>query len=848
MAHITSDVDAERVAVLRVSGQHPSTGLANLTVPICRGRICLAQVPALPQMHLSPKATSFMAPPEQHKRPGSPQSSSAEKNRLSEACISCRRRKVKCSGTVPCAYCEKRGFQCTKIGSDRRRRSHIEHIRKLEDRLAQYEQVQNGSSANNLRGRPESQGHGSQGLPEQQRQRNQRRQQSFTVQIESTDPVGDAADQPNVYGVLNPEPAADRSSPNDPGPLGLDSSANGTTRDDSATNTSPRSTIPSDAALSSSAIFGSRVLELLQPSPTAQGSNERPPNNPSSIQPSLHDYSSPLPELPSKAEAQRLVRIVHFYIGQTQSYYDPRVFSDRLETFYAEQNDQEHTKTLWFLQMLVVLALGKLITGDFDADAKSFELPGEKLFNFAVKNIPTLADLYVHGSLAVEVLALAALYSQNIDRQGEAYVYISTALRLAVTHGFHRQTGTHRLILSERVQLNRLWWTVYIQERRLAAATGNPCGISDDSIEIDLPRDSPGFVPAAPLHLNVKIARITGRIISILYGPNNERSEDDFVSKVQEIIHSLYEISNELPSKLSTDVSGPGPALSIRTSASLQLMLLQATLLTIRPIMLHVAQQILSGRLPSGEALTTSSLGKLSRTCSEAAWRMLNIVIALKERKILAIFGFFDCDATFSAAFVMILTAIFDSVCPAEQRQLDSSLGLEEALRVLQYLAQNKNRFAVQRLEEVRNVWQQIKSYLDERQASSGSTGSQSTHYDPNPECPVVPQYGARQADNMQGMPLNSQEPRPEPAPGAIHWAEGMNQGENGVRTFGLDIGGSQDAMLSNTLWDDITNLWHPLGDLNEGVLNDWEHQGQETCIGDSQIVAFLNDQGSRLL
>jgi proline utilization trans-activator len=191
--------------------------------------------------------------------------------------------------------------------------------------------------------------------------------------------------------------------------------------------------------------------------------------------------------LPSKAEAQRLVRIVHFYIGQTQSYYDPRVFSDRLEAFYADQNDQEHTKTLWFLQMLIVLALGKLITGDFDADSESFELPGEKLFNFAVKNIPTLADLYVHGSLAVEVLALAALYSQNIDRQGEAYVYvrstlcsyalsveigveltkeqISTALRLAVTHGFHRQTGTHRLILSERVQLNRLWWTVYIQER-----------------------------------------------------------------------------------------------------------------------------------------------------------------------------------------------------------------------------------------------------------------------------------------------------------------------------------------------------------------------------------------------
>jgi hypothetical protein len=195
----------------------------------------------------------------------------------------------------------------------------------------------------------------------------------------------------------------------------------------------------------------------------------------------------------------------------------------------------------------------------------------------------------------------------------------------------------------------------------------------------------------------------------------------------------------------------------------------------------------------------------------------------------------------------MILTAIFDSVCPAEQRQLDSSLGLEEALKVLQYLAQNKNRFAIQPSEEVRNVWEQIQSYLEQRQASSCSTGSRSTHCDPNPDCPVVAQDGARQGDNVQGM-LNTQQPHPEPASGAIDWAEGMNQGESGVRTFGLDIGGSQDAMLSNALWDDITNLWHPLGDLNEGVLNEWEHQGQETCIAESQLMAFLNDQGNRLL
>jgi proline utilization trans-activator len=49
--------------------------------------------------------------------------------------------------------------------------------------------------------------------------------------------------------------------------------------------------------------------------------------------------------------------------------------------------------------------------------------------------------------------------------------------------------------------------------RRLAAATGNPVGILDDSITTDPPTDAAGFPAVAALTLNTNLARITGQIL-----------------------------------------------------------------------------------------------------------------------------------------------------------------------------------------------------------------------------------------------------------------------------------------------------------------------------------------------
>ncbi|EFQ35774.1 fungal specific transcription factor domain-containing protein [Colletotrichum graminicola M1.001] len=443
---------------------------------------------------------------------------------------------------------------------------------------------------------------------------------------------------------------------------------------------SPRSAILADSSLSSSHTFGSRLQTLLEH--PRLGRRDRvslltDPGFGTALKP-----RDDAPPLPSEEEARRLFDSMTFFIGHTQHHVDTREFSDRLAFFYSNLSDTSQTQTPWYLEMLLVFAIGKLFSGSFDDDERN-GLPGSTMFAYVQSKLPSLSEL--------------------------------SALRLATTHGYHRKSGTGHLLQSEKVHLNRLWWTVYMQERRLAAATGNPSGILDEAIEVDMPKDSPGFPPALPLRTNIKTARVTGRILPTIYGPGTH-PEETFVPDVQGIVRSLYWIAKEIPSESPTntfDLASTEGDVSLRTSAYLHMMLYQAILLTIRPVMLHVSKLIFDQESGGGDLqLGASPLGRLSRTCSEAARRLLEVLMSLRKKNILTTFGFFDLDAIFSAAFIMILTLIIDPTCE-EGGKLAPRPGLSEALEILDYLVGRGNNFALQRAREVRRMRDHLSTFLD---------------------------------------------------------------------------------------------------------------------------------------
>ncbi|KAI9155653.1 hypothetical protein HJFPF1_08241 [Paramyrothecium foliicola] len=302
---------------------------------------------------------------------------------------------------------------------------------------------------------------------------------------------------------------------------------------------------------------------------------------------------------------------------------------------------------------------------------------------------------------------------------------ISTALRLAISHGFHRQSEVEHYTHSERVHLNRLWWTVYMQERRLAAATGSPPGINDDVIELDLPTDSPGFNPAAPLCTNIKI---------VIYGKNS-KPEQSSVSSVQQILQAISDISRELPSELGPERYRSTSDVTFRAVASLHFMLL--------------------------------------------------------------IFGFIDFDALFSAAFIMILSAVFDQASHNEGRA-HLTPGLQDALETMRFLVQRGNLAALEKLQEVERLWALMQSLLwnisPMRQLNMVET--------------VVP-------DQTQTETQTSSNLDPDAMIG------------NGDSDQRMDL-----PLLDDNLWDTINNLWLPA--------QDDEILGHESTSGTME-----DDQGS---
>ncbi|KAJ3544894.1 hypothetical protein NM208_g2788 [Fusarium decemcellulare] len=460
------------------------------------------------------------------------------------------------------------------------------------------------------------------------------------------------------------------------------------------------STIAAESSLSSSNEFGRKVQEVLTRTGSVR-SGDAITSTPSPLQHSINDASASigaptttgLPQLPPEEEAFRLLETISFFIGQTQSHYDPRELSDRVGLLYENPDNLTLAHELWYMEVVLVLAIGKLFAADFDHESQRF--PGSKLFEFVEQRFPSMSAQYRHGRLAVEVNTLMSMYLQMTNRKEEAHLYINSALRLAVLHGYHQGNTGRKLLRSEKVHINRLWWTIYMQERRLAAATGTPFGINDDAISIPLPPDAPGFPSGAATRTNVKIAQATGEVISILYGTKFKR-EEDFVHNAQQIIKSLSEIAKEIPSEQSLTLSGITSELALRTSGSLHLMLYQL---------------ILSGNQQPSDELGSGSLTTMSKTCTEAARRLLRVIIALKNRDALAIFGFFDCDAIFSAAFIMLLAKIFDSACEPDQR-INPAPGLQEAMEMLQYLADHGNVYARQRFQEVQSVWGHLSALL----------------------------------------------------------------------------------------------------------------------------------------
>ncbi|OQE17953.1 hypothetical protein PENSTE_c019G08083 [Penicillium steckii] len=395
--------------------------------------------------------------------------------------------------------------------------------------------------------------------------------------------------------------------------------------------------------------------------------------------------------LPSLEESQHLLEQFLFYLGVSQHFFDSRTFSDTLMLLFQSQQTREEVKrSSWYTEYLLVMAMAKLM----DVESPASHPPGSALFTEALSRLPPLHHLGSEGIISVEILTLIATYLQWCDRKHDAYLHIGLALRLAIALGCNLPEKEQDCLPSQSAHRVRLWWTVYMLDRRLSSGLGLAAGADERQLRAGFPRHVAGFQSPVALNINVRIARITDEIMSSLYG-NSSITQLDLVKTIQDILKELSEIGRSFPTALVLDFTRP-LGIVTRTGSSLYLMLFQAIILCTRPMLLRsVRLKVEQQQKMEMTEIVPEMLARLCDTCSEAATRSLAILHSLQRQKTIPRYGFFDLDATFSAAFVLVMEGFINI------SQREPPPALKQAFEVLQFLAQSGNYAAEQRLQDI---------------------------------------------------------------------------------------------------------------------------------------------------
>ncbi|KAL4930805.1 uncharacterized protein BDV17DRAFT_297406 [Aspergillus undulatus] len=441
--------------------------------------------------------------------------------RTSNVCIACRQSKIKCSGTEPCANCQRRAIECQftdshKVLVDER------YLRKLIEQSKGHEQVPQQVS--------------------QQQQPSPGSKRSADVAFGSA--IGADTEHP-----VSRRPRQEELPPYQP----LDQEHSGWTNP----FTLPSRTVNGLYKGKSGWIWlgPTSLWSLTTRLSIMMAENlhlESPYRIPSSLDKEVYPLRwrpAPIEEppdingLPSVDDALYLFNTVKHHLDQHYRFFDEASFTARLHEFYSGNSLQKATENrLWFVHFLLVLAFGHAF---LLRSRNSRDPPGSKFFLRAMSLMPDYTNLWTDGLLAVEVLALAGLYLYSIDHRESAHVYIGQANRIAQLDGLHTELPENELGVDTVARCQNLWWTLYVMDRHVSSSLGLHMTTQDSDITTLLKPVSTGSRHDATLSLHVKLSYLFSSILTSIY--KNEKTKlGTFLEKARTLLQAMTTYAREI--------------------------------------------------------------------------------------------------------------------------------------------------------------------------------------------------------------------------------------------------------------------------------------------------------------
>ncbi|QSZ30145.1 hypothetical protein DSL72_004665 [Monilinia vaccinii-corymbosi] len=496
-------------------------------------------------------------------REGAPQTRAKRNRYISIACNECKRRKIKCNGNTPCQRCGNLNLECQYAPNCCTNGfKESEEFRQVNSQLASLQKQVDNLYANLNAMRAGGGGSGDGSIPF-----GPSSERSFSISQQS--------------GIQGNSPMDRYNNPSFRGPT---SSAFGL---DVAKNT-----------LHNMGYRGLADEGILTHDPTPVPSP--PPTRPRAL-PSIAMHGAQSPDPLRSVDREEMIRLCRVYEEEMGLMYpvldiEELIFhGNRLFDFMdsavrnglATSSNNQGINDINSCMLKAVMAISMIVEGSGQSDM------AYRLF----ESVREPADRALHDEI-VEVkslpfLVLVAIYHFHCDEEALAWRIIGQVARMSIELGLHRRDSFFKVVADgrERMAITKLFWSIYVLDRRWSFGTGMPFALQDSDIDPSLPEPD----DTAP-YLNVMIpySRIGSKVWRSICSFSPTPSTAINTEELDYLDYQIVQWQKAIPLQLQLPIASSPPAPS-RAIHRLQILLYlranQMRILIYRPV-LHSASCI----------------------------------------------------------------------------------------------------------------------------------------------------------------------------------------------------------------------------------------------------------------
>lgn len=377
---------------------------------------------------------------------------------------------------------------------------------------------------------------------------------------------------------------------------------------------------------------------------------------------------------------QNYLHMVSKYLNVGYFTVDHDAFEHQLPKYYTLNGKlkplpETEQVDYFIIKILLIIALGLVYDSQNCigvGNPKLTFVPGLVHFKVALNLLPAKHQLlnfgienFQNNLQTIEIYGLMAIYSRIFDKKNASCFFATSALQLGVSMNLHKRsmiTKSRQLNFSYYSTMNyntRIFWSIYCLNRFYSARIGQPVLLSFKDISLN--QDQLG----TDLQCYVELGRISELINREIYNNSSFHSKDYF-NTLFYILSLLKSWTNQLPINLQLDFKKADNDVSRRSMASLHLNHLHHVYLNCIPFLLHLAKVKIFGFRETQE-LNHLKLSNLPQNiqdfflyCIKSSQLTVTIFIKLLDRRLIRAFGSVELDFLYSSALVFFICIILN--------------------------------------------------------------------------------------------------------------------------------------------------------------------------------------------